>query len=88
MANLDKISVYFFLARVSKRLQNIDTFKIPTRKDLADMIVMSSIRPAEYPSLLTRIALKQKSDYLNADDNYAIGNTESEESNSESVTSN
>ncbi|CAG8769998.1 10357_t:CDS:2 [Cetraspora pellucida] len=32
---------------VSKRIQNMNVFKIPTREDLIDIIVMLSIRPAE-----------------------------------------
>ncbi|CAG8454998.1 8466_t:CDS:2 [Cetraspora pellucida] len=34
-----------------KRIQNIDVFKIPTREDLVDIIVMLSMRPAEVRSL-------------------------------------
>src|SRR5437870_2467487 len=47
MANPDRIPIHFSLARVSKRLQNMDVSKIPTREDLADVIVMLSMRPAE-----------------------------------------
>ncbi|CAG8790076.1 24065_t:CDS:2, partial [Dentiscutata erythropus] len=193
MANPDRIPIHFSLARVSKRLQDMDVSKISTRGDLADMIVILSIKPAEYKdgyswyctgylksrgekkknpipkpllsmeknpecakelltwiqeaikarklhnpvftesdkrndtpfneflkqepyktlpgklrdygskhasriyggpdsipqylSLLTRIALRQELDRLDAGDNYAIGNTESEESDSEPETS-
>src|SRR6266498_4333854 len=51
MANLDRIPIYFSLANVSKRIQNMDISKIPTRENLADMIVMLSMRPAEVRSL-------------------------------------
>ncbi|RGB26538.1 hypothetical protein C1646_770326 [Rhizophagus diaphanus] len=51
MANPDRISIHFSLANMSKRLQNIDTFKILTKEDLADMIVMLSMRPGEVKSL-------------------------------------
>ncbi|RGB37789.1 hypothetical protein C1646_756416 [Rhizophagus diaphanus] len=51
MANLDRIPIHFSMARVSKRLQNMDVSKIPTREDLADVIVMLSIRPVEVRSL-------------------------------------
>src|SRR4051812_42514849 len=51
MANPDRIPIHFSLANVSKRLQNIDTFKIPTREDLADVIVMLSMRSGEVRSL-------------------------------------
>ena len=36
---------------MSKQLQNINTSKIPTREDLADVIVMLSMRPGEVRSL-------------------------------------
>ena len=51
MANPDRIPIHFSLANVSKRLQNIDTSKIPTREDLADVIVMLNMRPGEVRSL-------------------------------------
>ena len=51
MANPDRIPIHFSLARVSKRLQNMDVSKIPTRGDLVDVIVMLSMRPAEVRSL-------------------------------------
>ncbi|RIA82848.1 hypothetical protein C1645_834710 [Glomus cerebriforme] len=47
MANLDRIPIHFSLANVSKRIQNIDISKISTRENLADVIVMLSMRPAE-----------------------------------------
>ncbi len=51
MANSDRIPIHFSLVNVSKRLQNIDTSKIPTKEDFADMIVMLSMRPEEVRSL-------------------------------------
>src|SRR5437763_14192578 len=51
MANLNRIPIHFSLANVSKRLQNIDTSKIPTRENLADVIVMLSMRLGEVRSL-------------------------------------
>ena len=45
MANPDRIPIHFSLANVSKRIQNMDVSKIPTREDLADVIVMLSMRP-------------------------------------------
>jgi hypothetical protein len=47
MANPDRIPIHFSLANVSKRIQNMDVSKIPTREDLADVIVMLSMRPGE-----------------------------------------
>ncbi|CAG8504628.1 12390_t:CDS:2 [Cetraspora pellucida] len=121
MANPDRIPTYFSLANVSKRIQNINVFKIPTREDLVDIIVMLSMRPAEtkklsdpvftgkgtyygskhasrihgskkltpqHLKLLSRIAMRQESDRLDAGDNYTIGDTESEESDFEPKISN
>ncbi|CAG8753799.1 5275_t:CDS:1 [Gigaspora rosea] len=51
MANPDRIPTHFSLANVSKRIQNMDVSKIPTREDLMDIIVMLSMRPAEVRSL-------------------------------------
>src|SRR6266542_6611880 len=51
MANLDRIPIYFSLVNVSKRIQNMDISKIPTRENLADVVVMLSMRPAEVRSL-------------------------------------
>ncbi|UZO08008.1 uncharacterized protein OCT59_028276 [Rhizophagus irregularis] len=51
MANSDGIPPHFSLARVCERLQNIDTSKIPNRENLADVIVMLSMRPSEVSSL-------------------------------------
>jgi hypothetical protein len=51
MANPDRIPIHFSLARVTERLQNMDVSKNPTREDLADVIVMLSMRPAEVRSL-------------------------------------
>src|SRR5688572_25873416 len=48
-------------------------------------IIHSGKNPTpEYLKYFLRIALRQESDRLDADDNYAIGNTESEDSDSES----
>ncbi|GES83481.1 hypothetical protein GLOIN_2v1469914 [Rhizophagus clarus] len=121
---------------MSKRIQNMDISKIPTREDLVDVIVMLSMRPAEagklrdsiytesgicnawlfneflkqepyrtipgklrdygvkhasrihggkkatsqHLKLLSRIAMRQESDRLDAGNNYAIDNIESEDS--------
>jgi hypothetical protein len=51
MANPDRIPIHFSLANVQKRIQNMDVSKIPTREDLADVIVMLSMRPGEVRSL-------------------------------------
>ena len=51
MANPDRIPIHFSLANVSKRIQNMDISKIPTRENLADVIVMLSMRPAKVRSL-------------------------------------
>ncbi len=51
MVNLNRILIHFFLANVSKRIQNMDISKIPTRENLADVVVMLSMRPAEVRSL-------------------------------------
>jgi hypothetical protein len=51
MANPDRIPIHFSLANVSKRIQNMDVSKIPTNEDLADVIVMLSMRPGEVRSL-------------------------------------
>lgn len=40
MANSNRIPIYFSLARVSKRLENMDVSKISTREDLTNMIVI------------------------------------------------
>jgi hypothetical protein len=47
IANPDRIPIHFSLANVSKRIQNMDVSKIPTNEDLADVIVMLSMRPGE-----------------------------------------
>ncbi|PKK55544.1 hypothetical protein RhiirC2_802116, partial [Rhizophagus irregularis] len=47
MAKAQRIPKHFSLANVSKRIQNMDVSKIPTREDLADVIVMLSMRPSE-----------------------------------------
>ncbi|KAF0416557.1 highly derived d5-like helicase-primase: PROVISIONAL [Gigaspora margarita] len=51
MANPDRIPIHFSSARVLKRIQNMDVSKIPSKEDLADVIVMLSMRPAEVRSL-------------------------------------
>ena len=51
MANPNRIPIHFSLANVSKRIQNMDISKIPTRENLADVVVMLSMRPAEVRSL-------------------------------------
>jgi len=51
MANPGRIPIHFSLANVSKRIQNMDISKIPAREDLADVIVMLSMRPGEVRSL-------------------------------------
>ena len=51
MANPDRIPIHFSLANVSKRIQNMDVSKILTNEDLADVIVMLSMRPGEVRSL-------------------------------------
>ena len=51
MVNLNRFPLCFSLAKISKRLQNINTSKTPTREDLADVIIMLSMRPAEVKSL-------------------------------------
>ncbi len=51
MANPDRIPIYFSLTNVSKRIQNMNISKIFTRENLADVIVMLSMRLAEVRSL-------------------------------------
>ena len=51
MAKAPRIPKHFFLANMQKRIQNMNISKIPTRDDLADMIVILSMRPAEVRSL-------------------------------------
>ncbi|GBC18655.2 hypothetical protein GLOIN_2v1477332 [Rhizophagus irregularis DAOM 181602=DAOM 197198] len=47
LANLGRTPEHFTFEKVHRRLQNIDTSKIPSMQDLADVIVMLSMRPAE-----------------------------------------
>jgi hypothetical protein len=47
MVNPNRIPIHFSLANVSKRIQNMDVFKIPIRKNFADVIVMLSMRSVE-----------------------------------------
>ncbi|GBC15889.2 hypothetical protein GLOIN_2v1477332 [Rhizophagus irregularis DAOM 181602=DAOM 197198] len=51
LANPDRTPEHFTFEKVHRRLQNIDTSKIPSMQDLADVIVMLSMRPAEVSSL-------------------------------------
>jgi len=51
LANPGRTSEHFTFEKVHRRLQNIDTSKIPSMQDLADVIVMLSMRPAEVSSL-------------------------------------
>ncbi|RIB11430.1 hypothetical protein C2G38_2261713 [Gigaspora rosea] len=48
---LSKTSKHFSLEEGLKRIQNINTTKIPTMQDLADVIMMLSMRPAEVATL-------------------------------------
>ncbi|CAG8773232.1 10427_t:CDS:10, partial [Dentiscutata erythropus] len=47
LADPGKTPDHFTFEKVLRRLQNIDTSKIPSMQDLADVIVMLSMRPAE-----------------------------------------
>ncbi|CAB4374634.1 unnamed protein product [Rhizophagus irregularis] len=49
--NRSRTPLHFSLANVRKRIQNMDVSKIPTQENLADVIVMLSMRPAEVRSL-------------------------------------
>ncbi|PKB96808.1 hypothetical protein RhiirA5_434214 [Rhizophagus irregularis] len=51
LANPGRTPEHFTFEKVHRRLQNIDTSKIPSMQDLADVIVMLSMRPAEVSSL-------------------------------------
>ncbi|GES93707.1 hypothetical protein GLOIN_2v1846791 [Rhizophagus clarus] len=51
LANPGRTPEHFTFEKVLRRLQNIDTSKIPSMQDLADMIVMLSMRLAEVSSL-------------------------------------
>jgi hypothetical protein len=51
IAKAPRIPKHFSLANVSKRIQNMDVSKIPTREDLANVIVMLTMRPSEVISL-------------------------------------
>ena len=55
MAKAPRIPKHFSLANMQKRIQNMDISKTPTRDDLADVIVMLSMRPAEVRSLQINI---------------------------------
>jgi len=51
LPNPPKTPKHFSLKEGLKRIQNIDTTKIPTMQDLADVIMMLSMRPAEVTTL-------------------------------------
>ena len=51
LADPGKTPDHFTFEKVLRRLQNIDTSKIPSMQDLVDVIVMLSMRPAEVSSL-------------------------------------
>ncbi|KAF0514683.1 highly derived d5-like helicase-primase: PROVISIONAL [Gigaspora margarita] len=75
----------------------MDVSKISSKEDLADIIVILSMRPTEVRSLQINhyepdpinipVWYKEESDRLDAGDNYAIDDTELEESDSEPETS-
>ncbi|RGB35010.1 hypothetical protein C1646_759822 [Rhizophagus diaphanus] len=52
LADPGKTSDHFTFEKVLRRLQNIDTSKIPSMQDFADVIVMLSMRPAERDKLM------------------------------------
>src|SRR6185369_4942796 len=51
LPNAPKTPKHFSLEEGLRRIQNIDTTKIPTMQDLADVIMMLSMRPAEATTL-------------------------------------
>ncbi|CAG8803648.1 25213_t:CDS:1, partial [Dentiscutata erythropus] len=51
LPNPPKTSKHFSLEEGLRRIQNINTTKIPTMQDLADVIMMLSMRPAEIATL-------------------------------------
>ncbi|RGB21929.1 hypothetical protein C1646_776976 [Rhizophagus diaphanus] len=51
LADSSKTPDHFTFEKVLRRLQNIDTSKIPFMQDLADVIVILNMRPAEVSSL-------------------------------------
>ena len=51
LADPGRTPEHFTFEKVLRRLQNIDISKIPSMQDLADVIVMLSMRPAEVSSL-------------------------------------
>ncbi|CAB4392460.1 unnamed protein product [Rhizophagus irregularis] len=51
LADPGRTPEHFTFEKVHRRLQNIDTSKIPSMQDLADVIVMLSMRSAEVSSL-------------------------------------
>nr|CAG8617019.1 9256_t:CDS:2 [Entrophospora candida] len=51
LPNAPKTPKHFSLEEGLRRIQNIDTTKIPTMQDLADVIMMLSMRPAEVTTL-------------------------------------
>ncbi|KAF0484151.1 hypothetical protein F8M41_023079 [Gigaspora margarita] len=51
LPNPSKTPKHFSLEKGLRRIQNINTTKIPTMQDLADVIIMLSMRPAEVATL-------------------------------------
>ncbi|CAG8639709.1 23043_t:CDS:2 [Cetraspora pellucida] len=51
LPNLPKTPKHFFLEEGLRRIQNINTTKIPTMQDLADVIIILSMRPVEVDTL-------------------------------------
>ncbi|CAG8681181.1 4059_t:CDS:1, partial [Paraglomus brasilianum] len=51
LPNPPKTPKHFSLEEGLRRIQNINTTKIPTMQDLADVIMMLSMRPAEVATL-------------------------------------
>ena len=51
LPNAPKTPKHFSLEEGLRRIQNIDTTKIATMQDLADVIMMLSMRPAEVTTL-------------------------------------
>jgi hypothetical protein len=51
LADPGRTPEHFTFEKVLRRLQNINTSKVPSMQDLADVIVMLSMRPAEVSSL-------------------------------------
>ncbi|CAG8656542.1 19149_t:CDS:2, partial [Cetraspora pellucida] len=81
LPNLPKTFKHFSLEEGLRRIQNINTTKISTIQDLADVIMMLSMRPAEVATLskkLRKIGDKHAStvhDHYNSGIYYVKGNT-------------